>query len=386
MDGRSAAAHHYRLRKFARRHWLPLGVGSIAVLAVLCGAAGIAWEARQREHEAERALHGEHTTKAVKDFLFGLFTAVDPHEAKGKQITARELLDRGAQRIQTNIPEEPALKAELQSVLGRIYYQLGLDAPAGTLQDSAIKAFEAAGDQPLLLARAQIDRVLNTLSDTGDLATATILATRALDRLRTLPAASPNDRVRALYALGSIAVDKRDFAEAKRQADAALAIAHDSAVDDDMRAYILLQAGNAEWGLHAIDAAQKHYEQLLSLALRMQGAEGLMVSTAHINLGIVFATRSNYAQAIEETQKALDIDLKVRGPQHSKVADERGAIGQYYFHEGRYRQARELLEQVQTWQTANLGADNPAIAGTLINLGTVLIEIPDLDVLSYPLS
>jgi eukaryotic-like serine/threonine-protein kinase len=380
LDGRpvSGGTRTYKMRKFVRRHWLPMSVGTIAILAVLGGAAGIAWEARQREHEAERALREEHTTKAVKDFLFGLFTAVDPHEAKGRDITARELLDRGAQRIELNMPEQPALKAELQSVLGRIYYQLGLYAPAGELQKHAIDTLKVSGDEPLLLARSEIDRA-NTLSDTGDLAAATMLANDALDRLRTLPGSSPNDRVRALYALGSIAVNKRDFAEAKRQADAALEIAHDASIDDELLGYTLLQSGNANWGLHQLDAAEANYRQLLAQAVRTQGSEGLMVATAHINLGIIFASRSLYAQAIEETQKALDIDLKVRGPQHSKVADERAAIGQYYSHQGHYRRARELLEQVVAWQRANLAADNPAVAGTLINLGTALVEIPDVD-------
>src|SRR6185312_2806851 len=38
----------WRARKFARRHWPPLAAGMAAVLAVLIGSVGIAWEARQR--------------------------------------------------------------------------------------------------------------------------------------------------------------------------------------------------------------------------------------------------------------------------------------------------------------------------------------------------
>jgi tetratricopeptide (TPR) repeat protein len=344
---------------------------------MLGAAFAIAWEARQREHEAERALREEHTTKAVKDFLFGLFTAVDPHEAKGKDITARELLDRGAQRIGATIPGEPGLKAELQSVLGRIYYQLGLYTQASALQQQAIGVLAAAGDQPLLLARTQVDRA-DTMRDSGDLKAGAQLASEALERLRALPAASANDQVRALYALGSTAVLQRDFAEAKRQAGAMLAVAQSAHVDDDLYVYVLLQAANAAWGLHAMDASEKYNRQLLALAERVQGPEGLMVASAHLNLALVFSGRSQYPQAIAEVQKALDIDLKVRGPQHSKVADDRGLLGLYYFYQGHYGQSRQMLEQVVAAQRANLGSDHPDVAGTLMNLANTLCEIPDL--------
>lgn len=302
---------------------------------------------------------------------------MDPHEAKGKDVTARELLDRGVQRIGADIPGEPGLKAELQSVLGRIYYQLGLYAQAGTLQQQAIDALAAAGDQPLLLARTQIDRA-DTLRETGDLKASGQLASDALVHLRALPQAAANDEVRALYALGSVAMLKRDFAEAKRQADAMFAVAQRAHVDDDLYIYVLLQAGNAAWGLHALDASEKYNTQLLALAERLQGPQGLMVASAHMNLALIFSGRSQYAPAIAEVQKALDIDLKVRGPAHAKVADDRGLLGLYYFNLGRYGQSRAMLEQVVAAQRANLGKDHPDVAGTLMNLGNTLCEIPDL--------
>ncbi|HEV7490778.1 MAG TPA: serine/threonine-protein kinase, partial [Rhodanobacteraceae bacterium] len=101
LDGRalSGGTRRYRMRKFVSRHWLPLAAGATALLAIVVGAAGIAWEARQRARSAEDALREAKTTASVKDFLIGLFDAVDPHEAKGRNITARELLERGKKDI-----------------------------------------------------------------------------------------------------------------------------------------------------------------------------------------------------------------------------------------------------------------------------------------------
>jgi len=99
----------------------------------------------------------------------------------------------------------------------------------------------------------------------------------------------------------------------------------------------------------------------------------------HGDLAMLMRSRSRYAEALEESEQALAIDEKALGAKHPKVLTERGSLGLTHYHLGHYRQARELLEQVAGMQRAQAGADNPAQAGTLINLGLVLIEIPDLD-------
>jgi serine/threonine-protein kinase len=88
LDGRaiSGGTRTYRLRKFARRYWLPLAAASALLLVLLASTAAVLRQSRQIAHEAQNTLQ-------VKNFLFGLFTAVDPHEAKGREVSARELLD-----------------------------------------------------------------------------------------------------------------------------------------------------------------------------------------------------------------------------------------------------------------------------------------------------
>ncbi len=186
LDGKPirGGSRSQRMRKFVRRHWLPISAAATALLAIVLGAGIVAWEARQREAAAERALQEAKTTAAVKDFLFGVFTAVDPREAKGRDVTARELLERGARRVDRNFDSQPALKAELKSVLGRIYYQLGQYAEANALQATAIGAL-GKFDRPLLLTQTEIDRA-NTLRALGDLKSATVLADEAICPARRL--------------------------------------------------------------------------------------------------------------------------------------------------------------------------------------------------------
>ena len=67
----------YRAGKFVRRHRVAVGMGSLALLALLGGLAATLWEARAARREAA-------TANAVTDFVVGLFEQSDPH-APGAQ-------------------------------------------------------------------------------------------------------------------------------------------------------------------------------------------------------------------------------------------------------------------------------------------------------------
>jgi tetratricopeptide (TPR) repeat protein len=84
-------------------------------------------------------------------------------------------------------------------------------------------------------------------------------------------------------------------------------------------------------------------------------------------------------EALDESERALAIDERTLSAEHPKVLLGRGSLGLTHYHLGHYREARELLEKVASMQRAQVGPDNPAQAGTLVNLGLVLIEMPDLD-------
>ena len=50
----------------------------------------------------------------------------DPSEGVGSTITAREILDKGAARIETELADQPAIQATLMDTMGTVYTGLGL--------------------------------------------------------------------------------------------------------------------------------------------------------------------------------------------------------------------------------------------------------------------
>ena len=63
------------------------------------------------------------------DFLIDSFQLADPSHARGKEITAREILDNGAARIGKELRAQPDLQATLLDTIGSVY--LSLDLPDG---------------------------------------------------------------------------------------------------------------------------------------------------------------------------------------------------------------------------------------------------------------
>ena len=363
----SGSSRRYRLRMFVRRHWLPLSAASVLLLVLLVSAATLLRQSRQIAHEAQNTLQ-------VKNFLFGLFTAVDPHEAKGREVSARELLDRGAERIAQNSALDAQQRAEIQATLGRTYYQLGLFDQASKLQQSAIEGLAATDSRGRrLLAVTQSQRA-ETLTELGDLKSAAALAAQASATLENLPGATPADRAGALRAQTTVAFAQRDFDGAKKYADAELALVNSAQAEPRDRYQALMAAGGASWGLETYQDAEARFREALAVALDDPHPDELNVAKARTNLGMALQTQSHYAEAEVLQKLALATDEKMLGAEHAATLAVRRDLALCEYRLGRYAPAQAIMEQTLAAQRHKLGNDHPAIAGTEINLGGLLIE------------
>jgi serine/threonine-protein kinase len=115
-----------RTCKFARRNKAGMGLAAIAVLALVLGTAGIAWQARRAEQQAARA-------NAIKDYLIALFDRTDPGGGNPiATMTAKQVLDAGADRADAAFAKQPETEIELLDALGGIYENI--PDPARALQ------------------------------------------------------------------------------------------------------------------------------------------------------------------------------------------------------------------------------------------------------------
>ena len=369
LEGRAlpGGSRRYRMAKFLRRHRAGVLTAAFAIALAIAGIAGIVYQARETARQAQ-------AVTAVKDFLLSLFNASSPNEAKGKELSVRELLDRGDVQIEHGLAAQPGLRAELQGVLGRIYFQLGHYEQAQSLQRKALSEAEAQGP----VAAATMQRQLaETLAARGDLAEANRLATAANDVLER----SQSDfaeHIRVLIARSSIAQRSGQVSSAEQFAVRAVQLARDPNVPRELLGNALSAQGLVEWDLRNVPRSETLYREALQIHREAFGDVDLRVATDRQNLTLALRNLGRYDEALEQARASLAIVERILGPQHPDLSRALFTLGTTLYHMAHYEEAESVLRRGVSVARASLG-DHPTTATALNNLGLVLMDWHGLD-------
>ena len=135
----------YAARKFVMRNRWAVSAGGAALVAVVALAGVAVVQRGNAVAQTAVAVAQSARAKAVTDFMAKLFEENNPENALGKQLSAVEMLDRGAGRVDTELAKQPEVLAEIQARLGGIYLALGEHLKAGKLLEKSVKQYEAIG-------------------------------------------------------------------------------------------------------------------------------------------------------------------------------------------------------------------------------------------------
>jgi len=331
LEGRPVAARPdsalYRTRKFVGRHRLAVAASAAVAVALVAALAVSLYQTAIARRQAARAA-------AAQAYLTGLFADVDPDRAAGAAPTVRELLDRGAGRLEVQLASEPELRAEMEMLLGQVYGQLSLPDQAEPLLRRAAEGYRGvAGDS---------DR-------------------RTMEAERRLAVAIHRQ---ARYAEAEPLF--RDLqARAERLGEGA-----------DL-AGILSNYGNLkrQTGDYAGAAA------LLERAVRVAGTEGdldsVTLATAVNNLGLVYWRQNRLHAAIRAFERALGMHQKNR-PGSGLVAGTLGNLSEVSRDLGDLDTAERYGNEAVALQRSIYGANHPAVANTLVSLASLARRRDDL--------
>ena len=320
----------YRARKFVRRHRAAVGLFSLAAASLLVAAVGAGWGWFTATRAERQARFEAETSAEVADFLVELFEVSAPERSLGKTITARELLDRGAGRIEVELAERPDLQGRLLETIGRAYRSLGLAQDARPLLEQAVeRRREAFGD-----SSAEVAGALNSLAG---------LLLLQGDPTAALPLLEEAEAIQAT--LGP-----------EYEAE---------------RARTLNNLGTAHRLLGQLEPALERYRQGLELRERLFGPESLEVAKQQVNLGSVLRSLQRPTESAESYGIALEIRRAGLPPRHPDIAKVLNNLGTLYRETGRPEEARQVLDEVLEIRREVLGPEHPQVAETLASLGVV---------------
>ncbi len=327
----------YRARKFVQRNRVPIGLAA-TIAALLVGfALTMAMQASRIALERDAAQRERDRAEQVVTFLQEIFRVSDPNEGGGQTITAREILDSGAQRVSRELRDQPEVQATLIQAIGNVYRNLGLyDLAEPLLREALSVRRQALGDDHPAVAQS-LNNLGVVLRQRGDYDGAEPLFNEALEMRRQLHQGT----------------DHPDLAESLNN----LALLHQ------------------ERGRYP--EAEKLLREAIDIQRAAGGGSGAELASLLANLGILLTEVGEFAGAEPPFREALKLRREALGEDHALVADSLNDLGVLFGIQADYETAETMLREALAMRRRSLSPDNPVLAESLNNLGRLLREKGD---------
>lgn len=362
----------YRLAKFVRRNRTAVGAGALIAASLMVGAgAAVLGMVRATRAEAAAAREAE-AAQQVSDFLVGLFEVSNPSEARVNSVTAREILDVGAERIGTELTDQPVVQARLLNTIGTVYLQMGLFDRARPLLERALTLRE----DELGPTHAEVASSLNELAQLyfrqGKSADAEPLARRALSiNERALGQDHPTIALNT-GVLAAIYMSQGKLADAEPLFQRAVAI-HERGVDPDQVALakVVSNLGALYFNQQRFDDAERLWVRALEIRERLREPDHPDLAGNLTNLGVLYWTMGRYGDAESVYRRARGIFEKTLDPEHPRMAAILNNLGETYWALGRSDEAEPLLTRALTIKEKIFDPNHTSIATTLTALANL---------------
>ncbi len=404
----------YRTGKFIRRHRFGVAAAAVAAVGLVVFSFTMAAQAARIARERDRANREAEVSKRVSEFMTGLFQVSDPSEARGNTITAREILDQGAERIDKELANSPVIQAQLMHTMGLVYRTLGIFEKAelllarasqvrqrirgpehpdtlltrqwlgfvmfqrGRNQEAEKLLQEVLEAQRRVLGSHQADtaRTASSLAAVyqtlGRYEEAEKLMLDALEIRRAVLGAENPESLRSLRNLAGL------YSEMKRHDKAEMLLRDALEVlqrllgpDHPDTLEAMSNLGNTYWEAGRYDEAELLLREVVETTRRVLGPEHPGTLLALLRLGNIHNARGHYAEAERVYREVLETRRRVLGPDHIDTLRSMHNLATTLNTMGRYEEAEHLHRAVLEARRRQLGARHPEIASSLYNLACV---------------
>jgi len=353
-------------------------IGTAAVASLLVATTLAVLMAHRAHVEAETAAREAATARQVADFMVRMFAVSDPDIARGRTITAREILDQGVRRVRTELRDQPQVQARMMSTMGDVYSALGLYEEAEPLLRQALEQKSArSGDDSA--ETAETCRSLGVLLwRKNDLSSAAAMLDRAIRIHERILGPEHPEVAKDLSAMAAVRLEQGKYQEARALCERALRIDEQAlgredpmvATDLDNLASVLHRQGD-------LKQAEPLYRQALSIRKKVHGTDHPDMAQSLNNLATLYQEQGEISEARALSEQALRIDEKVFGPEHPIVAVALSNLAYLIAEQGRYPEAKPLYERALGIAERTLGPWHPQVATILTNLASLKLNLGD---------
>jgi serine/threonine protein kinase/tetratricopeptide (TPR) repeat protein len=311
------------------------------------------------QREAQNARREAATYAHMMEFLVGMFGQGDPDEARGRKVTVKEVLDRGAQRIENELDTEPVLRARIESAMAELYQALGQQLPAQPLARRALERFiedygptdERSVGATKLLAAA--------LSAAGEYGEAICLLSEAAERLNPDDPRQRSDRNACQAQLAELLATRDGSSPEAERILEAITEGDQPVIPGDRSWWNAWAAlGVARFQSGRYDSAAAIFESLLAASVANRGWQHGGTLSAALNLAETYNQMERRKDSIELVEAVrADVELYY-GPAHPITLSMQNNLAAALNRVGRAKEAEDLYIKVIDIRTAELGPDH----------------------------
>jgi eukaryotic-like serine/threonine-protein kinase len=396
LSGLPVLAHRgsrrYRLMKLLRRHRVEATAATLVAAALVAGLSVAIAQGQRASRERDRAEQALSESDGVARFLLDLFQSGDPADPLPAQLSAFDLLQRGARRAD-ELAEPPLVHARVLDVVGQMSLHLGqLDEAQRRLEQAVAIRRSTPGASTLDLANSLI-HLARVHRARAEYDPARTLVSEALEIRRSARPPNHPDIGEALFELGwlmagpnqerlyrealTILTDAPPTAERRvtllqalstnlrRQGHLDEAVATDREAlavaertfgpDHHTTGYAMIHLADHVRDIEQdMDGAERLYRRGIELMTRRFGDSSIRLLHGLNSLARLLADRGDdEAEALY--RRTLAISQAATGPDHPEVARQMAFLAGDLARQGRASEAEPLARQALELSIRTMG-------------------------------
>src|SRR2546426_1745054 len=354
----------YKFQKTVQRNRLLfIGLGVVATLLIVSLIVVSASLAQERQSRRE--------ARQVKQFLEEMLQGVGPNVAVGRDTAIlRDILDQTASRVGKELTNQPAVEAEMRSVIGALYYETRQFRQAEEMQRVALairrKRFGSESPQ----AAASLNELGIALLADGKLSEAEQVNREALGIRRRRFGNENADVATSQNNLAHVYTQMGRLTEAEALAREALATRQrlfgnpSVEVADSLGNLVVILGDKRQWS-----EAEAMAREVLEMRIKLLGSEHPWVASALNDLAWAAAANGKQKEAEDLERESLAMRQRLLSREHPDVANSLYLVGDRMRQRGNLKEAYPVLSAALSIQRKVLGEDHPSTLYTLKSLG-----------------
>ncbi|MCP4661780.1 MAG: serine/threonine protein kinase, partial [bacterium] len=337
----------YRAGKFVRRHaWGVAAVAAIVAL-ILIFAVSTTLQSAEIVRQSEEITRERDRARNVTRFLVDVLGTSDPRRARGHSPTVRETLDDAVARLETDLRDEPRIRAALLDAIGVVYRSQGIEEQARPLLEEALKLRREHldADDPVLAESLHNLAGLEHGQRRYEEAEALMREAIAIQR-RAFPG-DHRDLARGLSNLAAVALSQRRLDQAEALARESLTMKQRLFGGDDVEVAVSLNLLAAILTqTEKIVEAEALYRRTLEIRRRAGGPDDPGVATALNNLATLLVDHTDRLdEALPLHRQALRIRRQVYDGDHRHLVSSLNNLALLLTTLGEHEEAGALFDE-----------------------------------------